>query len=383
MRRFTTLLTTLCLCLASCIEPPLHLPAEEVMIETPVVLTEMEAVWNLDVDWQTQWHYGWDMEDETRWGKIDYPEPTSFEVRRYYLGEAPGGPHTAGTTDGFTIQGNSFRRTFQFGYYDLLLWSNIDSPDGTQVLLVDDSNLDEVTATTTVTRGLTRSDSEEGHVTALYNQPEIFYSTYPEDVYISRNFEDYDYFNEEEGVWVKRINATLQPLVYLYLVQVVLHHNNGRITGTSGDAALSAMASGTSVNTGHTHNTPCMVYFDTRMKRDVELEGETVDIIGGRLTTFGLCDMQPYWENTRAQYSGTRSELPNYLYVTLRFSNGVETTLSAPVTEQVQAQCHGGVITLHLDCNDIEVPHPDDPGEGNLFVPTVEDYEHVDYDIPL
>ena len=112
-------------------------------------------------------------------------------------------------------------------------------------------------------------------------------------------------------------------------------------------------------------------------------DGETVDVIGGKLTTFGLCDMDPYWVDGRAQYNGSRADLPNYLYFTLQFSNGTSKTLTATITEQCQSQCHGGVITVNLDCRDIEVPDPGDSGSGNMFVPTIEDYEDVIYDIPM
>lgn len=376
---YILLLMGLC---SSCIEPPLKLPAEEVLVDMPVVITNMEVVWSVETDWRTEWHYGWDIVDEGLWGPIDYPEPSSFEVRRYYLGSAPGGAHSREGTDGFVVTGSSFRRTYQFGFYDLLLWSNIDSPEGTQVVVVNDDDVDEVTATTTVTRGMTRAGDEDA-VTALYNQPEVFYSAYPRDIYISRNFDDYDFYNEAEGVWVKQINTTLNPLVYIYLVQVVLHHNDGRIVGCTGDAAVSAFASGTSVNTGHTNNNPCMVYFGMRLKQNQTWEEETVDILGGKLTTFGLCDMEGWVSDTRSQYQGSRAELPNYLLFTLSFSNGTEQTLQLPVTEQLQAQCHGGVVTLHLDVRDLEPPLPDDPGEGNQFVPTIDDYEEVIYEIPM
>ena len=164
---------------------------------------------------------------------------------------------------------------------------------------------------------------------------------------------------------------------------MVLHHNDGRIVGCTGDAAVSAFASGTSVNTGHTNNKPCMVYFGMRMKPDQRWDDEQVDILGGRLTTFGLCDMEGWKTDTRSQYQGSRTELPNYLLFTLSFSNGTEQTLQLPITEQLQSQCHGGVVTVHLDVRELEPPQPDDPGEGNQFVPSIDDYEEVIYEIPL
>lgn len=368
--------------LSGCIEPPLHLPAEEVIVEMPFVITEMEVVWNLNVDWHTGWYYGWDEVDERLWGKLEYPTPTNYEVRRYYVGETPRGPHTAVGTDGFTVWGNRFRRAYQFGYYDMLLWSNIDSEDQTQVVLIDESDLDEVKASTTITRSISlRSREQDARPTALYNQPEIFYSTYPRDVYISRNFEDYDY-SEEEQMWVKRISCELQPLVYMYLVQVILKNNTtGKVVGISGDCAISAMANGTSVNTGHTTNQPCMIYFNTRMKRNIELADGKADIIGGKFTTYGLCDMEGYGHNTRAQYEGSRKELPNYLYVELNMSGGTVKTMQFDITRQCQAQCHGGIITVEIDCDELDDPH--EGGSGSLFNPTVEDYDELIYDIPM
>ena len=167
------------------------------------------------------------------------------------------------------------------------------------------------------------------------------------------------------------------------MVQIVLHNNDGRIVGTLGDGAVSAFATSTSVNTGHTGNTPCMVYYGTRYKAGCIANGETVDVIGGKLTTFGLCDMEPFWVNPKAEYNGSRGDLPNYLYFTLRFANGTSKTMVSTVTDQCQKQSHGGIITLHLDCRDIEVPDPGSGGGGGAFIADIEDYEDVIYDIPM
>lgn len=380
------------LAFTSCIEPPLKLPAEEVIVDMPTVITDIEVVWNLDIDWQATWHYGWDAEDERLWGKVEYPIPTSYEVRRYFLGDVPGVPHT--NVEGFTIYANRFRRSYQFGYYDLLLWSNIDSDDGTQVVTIDESDLDAVKATTTVTRGLTRfpasvvpdgSDDETRSkaVTGLFNQPEIFYSTYPRDIFISRNREDYDYYDEAEKCWVKHINCELTPMVYIYLVQVILVNNNGLVTGTSGNAAVSAFTSSSNVNTGHTDDNPAMIYFNMRYKPDMTYEGQPADIIGGKLTTYGLCDMASYIDAPNHIYNGSRTDLPNYLMVDLRFNNGAEKTMQFDVTEQCRQQSHGGIITVVIDCSEIDVPEKPETGSGSLFVPTIDDYEEVIYDIPL
>lgn len=372
----------------SCIEPPLKLPAQEVVVDFPAIITDIEVVWNIDVDWKHRWYYGWDDLDSTLWGPIAYPIPTNYEVRRYYLGEDPDGPHTS--VDGFTVYGNRFRRVYQFGYYDMLLWSNIDSEDGTQVVKIDESDPEEAFASTTVTRGMTRfntevsSETDNSSINGLFNQPEIFYGAYPRNIYISRNMEDYDYYDEDEHCWVKRINCELDPRVYIYLVQVILLNNDGRVVGTSGNAAMSAFSSGTSVNTGHTFDSPAMVYFNTRYKSNMLYETQTAEIIGGKLTTYGLCDMDAYSLAPDHIYSGSRTDLHNYLMVDFLFRNGAEKTMQFDVTKQCREQAHGGIITVILDCGDLEIPEkPSEGGTGSLFVPTVEDYDEIVYEIPL
>ena len=376
--------------LSSCIEPPLHLPGQEVLTEMPAVQTDLSVVWNIDASWSVNWFYGWDAVDDELWGSIGYTEPSSFQVRRYYKGEDPKAPHT--DIDAFSIQGTSFRRFFSFGYYDLLFWSDIDSKDGTQVLIINETP-DLVTATTTGSRGLSRRvsqiianggevEDDGSSIIGLLNQPEIFYAAYPENIYISRNLDDYVY-DPVEQVYIKKIETELRPLVYIYLVQIVLLNNDGRVKGINGNAAMSSMASGTNVNTGHTNNSPSTIYFNTRLKRDLVADGQPCDIIGGKFTTFGLCDMEPY---TRAGhiYSGTRTDLKNNLFFDLLFSNDREKTYSVDVTQQLQTQAHGGVVTVYIDCQQLEPPRDDDEqGTGSLFVPTVEDYDEVFWEFEM
>lgn len=371
----------------SCIEPPLHLAGETVVIDFPIVETELEVVWNIDTDWQNEWYYGWDKLDSTIFGPIAYPRPTNYEVRRYYLGTEPGVAHTWAGRDAFTIYGNRFRRYYNFGYYDMLIWSNIDSDDGTQTVVINESDVDNVVATTTGTRGMTRiaaaatQVADTAAIVGLYNQPEIFYSAYPRDIYISRLKEDYDYYDSISNVYVKRLNASLYPIVYIYLVQIIIYNNeDGRVRGVSGNNAISSLASTTSVNNGHTGNSPCLVYFGSRMKKNINVRGRQADVIGGKLTTYGLCDMTSYVVSRGASYSGSRSELKNLLFYDLDFYNGTTGTFQTEVTDQMQAQSHGGVITIELDAHDIPVPHPEEGG-GSLFVPTVEDYDEVVWDI--
>jgi len=373
--------------LFSCIEPPLHLPGQELATEMPAVEVQMNVVWNIDADWSTHWYYGWDETDDEIWGSIGYTMPTTYQVRRYYTGDNPHAPHT--DIDAFSVRGNSFRRFFNFGYYDILFWSDIDSKDGTQVLVVNETP-DSVTATTTGIRGLSRAVMQMAAASAaqdttgyigLRNQPEIFYAAYPEDIYISPNLDEYDY-DPVENIYIKKLETELRPLVYIYLVQIILLNNDGRIQGINGNAAMSSMASATNMNTGHTANTPTVVYFNTRLKRNMTANGVPCDIIGSKFTTFGLCDMEPYTRAGRV-YSGSRATLKNNLFFDLLFSNGAEKTYTVDVTDQCQTQAHGGIITVYIDCLELEPPVGPEKGTGSLFVPTVEDYDEVYWELTL
>ncbi|MCR4918735.1 MAG: hypothetical protein K5928_02825 [Prevotella sp.] len=388
-RRFAMLRASLlAILVASCIEPPLHLPGQEVLTEMPVVETQLSVVWNVNADWAADWYYGWDERDDEIWGSIGYTMPSSYQVRRYFTGEDPKARHT--DIDAFSIRGTSFRRYFSFGFYDILFWSNIDSKDGTQVLVIYESP-DSVGATTTGTRGLSRSVSrivagaaevvDTTSIIGLRNQPEIFYAAYPEDIYISRDLSDYIY-DPVENIYIKKIETELRPMVYIYLVQIVLLNNDGRIKGINGNAAMSSMSSGVNVMTGHTFNSPSIIYFNMRLKRNLSSDRGPCDIIGGKFTTFGLCDMEPYTRQG-TQYRGSRADLNNYVFFDLLFSNDGVKTYSVDVTEQCQRQAHGGVITVYIDCSQLEPPEGPEQGTGSLFQPTVEDYEEVYWEIEM
>lgn len=371
--------------LASCIEPPLNLPGQELAVELQVAQTELNLVWDSEVQLDHEWYYGWDVKDDSIWGGLDYPEPTTYEVYRYYKGDDPMGLHLG--ADVFTIDTNLFRRYFQFGYYDMLLYSNIDSEDGTQVVVIKEQG-DSVIATTTGTRGLsrsildaTRNDNDDTPI-GILNQPEIFYAAYSENVYISPDLDDYEY-NPEEDVYIKHIEAELRPLVYIYLVQFILTNNDDhRIRGINGNAAISSMAASTNLKTGHTGNSPTFVYFNTRMKEDVMVDGKRCDVFGGKLTTFGLCDNAPY-TRSGAHYSGTRSNLNNIVYYDMVWNNGQTVTYQADVTEQMQSQAHGGIITVTVDCSQLTPPQDEPSGGGSMFIPTIEDYDEVQWEIEI
>ena len=174
---------------------------------------------------------------------------------------------------------------------------------------------------------------------------------------------------------------------YIYLTEIILHNNNGRITAIDGDAALSGLARSTTLNTGRGGEDAITVYYNVRMKRQVPLvpfgsrpgkagEGttddaapEVVDIIGGRLMTFGICNLRA---NDITRADEVADPYSHYMELDMQFNNGMDSTFVFDVTHQVRHRFRGGVITVELDVDTIPIPSR---SGGSGFNAVVKDFE--------
>jgi hypothetical protein len=161
----------------------------------------------------------------------------------------------------------------------------------------------------------------------------------------------------------------LNPITYIYLTQVILHHNNGRIAAIDGSANLSGMARTTNLNTGTAGNDAIAVSYGVRLKNDCQKGSETVDIVGGRLMTFGICGLRANGVTRADEVSDPHR---HYMDMTMQFNNGMDSTFVFDVTRQVRQRYKGGVITVELDLD--TVPIPTRRG-GSGFDAVVLDYE--------
>ena len=361
MKHFITsfLLSALAmLTVTSCIEPPLHLPEGPAEVET---LLEVDI--DIDVDLETEWYYGWDDRDKEIFGEWDFPLPSSFQIRRYFTGDEPFTPHTSVLADAF--DGKVYRASYDWGFWDLLTWNDITTLDGVQSLRFDEeTSLDYVTAYTGQTMIAARYQSPR--FTRSFYQPEMLYAAYNQGLEIDKELTGFTY-DEERDVWVKHLNLKLRPLTYIYLTQVIVHHNRGRITGVDGNGNLSGMAQSVNMNSGVAGSTPITVHYNVRFKTACDMNGESVDIAGGRLLTFGMCNV-----------NGSRSEaavddgVHHYMDVNMIFNNGNDSTFVFDVTEQVRRKPRGGVITIELDADTLTIPGRKG---GSGFDAVVKDFE--------
>ena len=365
-------------------EPPLHLyDAQEIETNLPIVDIELDVYWDYEIDlgidynWRTEWYYGWDETDRELFGELGYSMPTAFELRRYYTANEAKGPHTGVLSN--TVVGKSFRERYDWGYWDVLVWNDIQTLDGVQSLIFDETtSLDSVTAYTNPTMHVARYNAPRH--THSYYAPEPLFSAYEQAIDINPDLTGFVY-DPVEDIWTRTLNMILRPITYIYLTQVILHNNKGRISSIDGSSALSGLARSTNVNTGHSGNDAITVYYNSRMKRntplvaygtraeDVPRGTEYVDIVGGRLMTFGICNLNA---NDITRADEVKEPYRHYMDVTMQFNNGIDSTFVFDVTQQVRERYRGGVITVELDVDTIPVPTR---SGGSGFNAVVKDFE--------
>ena len=299
--------------------------------------------------------------------------PSVFNIRRYYTNSQPYAPHDQVSSD--KINGTTFHGRYQWGFWDILVWNDINTIDGVQSLIFDEqTSLDYVTAYTNQTMRSTRYSAPL--FTRSFWAPEPLFAAYDQAIEINPNLDGFEY-DAVRGVYVKKLNMELHPLTYIYLTQVILHHNNGRIAASEGTSNLSGMARSVTLNNGQAGNDAITVYYETLLKKNCDMEGENVDIIGGRLLTFGICGLRP---NAIRRADEIKDANHHYMDVTVQFNNGMDSTIVFDVTNQVRKHYKGGVITVELDLDTVPIPQR---SGGSGFDAVVEDFEEKTYEFDM
>lgn len=355
-------------------EPPLYLyDPENKVIDLPVVELRLDLYWDYELNlginynWQEEWYYGWDEEDIANFGTLEYVAPDKFFLRRYFTGDVPYGPRIY-KRDAY-VTGRSFRSSYDWGFWDILAWNDVETIDGVQSLNFDEpANLDEpITAYTNQTMNYVRYHAPKYQHS--FWQPEQLFSACEQGIEISEDLKGFVY-DKENNVWVRMLNMFLEPITYIYLTQVILRHNDGRVVHVPGTANLSGMARSTNVNTGVAGTDAIAVNFYMRLKNGKEWKnGEIVDIVGGRLMTFGICGQNA---NRISRAEENIDSEHHYLDVLMQFYNGMDSTLVFDVTDQVRKRYKGGVITVELDMDTIPIPKR---RGGSGFDAVVKDFE--------
>lgn len=366
-----------------------------VEFETDKIILDLDLLWDYDLlyDWKAEWWYDWDTRDDSLFGAWDLQEPEVFNIRRYYTGEDAFAPHTSVLRD--IAHGNKFQARYKYGFYDILVFNDVNTIDGVQSLHFDEeTTLEYITAYTNQSSSHTTVPHSAPSFKPGYAfyQPEFLFAGEYDNLHVSDDPADYDSLIVETNTWYKFVPLTLTPVTYIYLTQVIIHHNNNRITNVDGSANLTGMSRSVNLNTHITDEQDISVNYPMRMKKDMiyidslTLIPENVDIAGGRNITFGLTGINPY-AVTRASNSYQLiedSKIRNYMEVNLIFYNGRDSTFVFDVTDQVKKRYKGGVITVHIDVDGINIPTGGGgDGNGGMFDAEVKDFEEEEHIIEM
>jgi hypothetical protein len=328
-------------------------------------------------------HKAKDAIDYDIFGNIGYTQPKVFNMRRYYTHDIPNAPHTSVLAN--VLYEPHFQGKFDWGYWDILIWNEVSSPDGVVSIIFDErSSLDSVTAYTNPSMHVSRYQAPR--YTNSFYAPEALFSAYDEAIEINEDLEGFVY-DPVRDIYVKKLDMTMKPITYIYLTQIILHNNRGRITSADGNSNLSGMARSTNLNTGVAGEDAITIYFNTRLKKDLPLipynpetasdpgasadpSAERVDIVGGRVLTFGIPNVAA---NLIKNVKDVHDKYNHYMDVTMQFSNGMDSTFVFDVTQQVRERYKGGVITIELDVDTVPIPKRSGGSGFNAVVKDTED----------
>jgi hypothetical protein len=367
------------LALSSCYrEPPLHLyDIDSPAVALPIVELSLDTYWDYDgnlginYDWRAEWYYGWDDEDRSIFGELEYEEPTKFFLRRYYTGEVKEG--TRIDKKNAYVSGRTFRAPYDWGFWDILAWNDVKTIDGVQSLQIEEkSSYDEDIIASTGTTMYSSRYHAPRYQNSFY-EPEQLFSACEKGVEINKNLDGFE-FDEDNNIWIRKLNMYLEPLTYIYLPQIILHNNNGRIDQVTSNGNISGMARFADINTGFAGEDAIAVNFKMRLKTNKDFKaGEKVDIVGGRLMTFGICGQNAN-RITRADEENDTEH--HYIDVQLQFNNGMDSIFVFDVTDQVRKRYKGGVITVELDMDTVPTPKRSGGSGFNAIVKGFEEELH-------
>ena len=292
----------------------------------------VETMWQ--VDWQDKWQVSW---NESTQGKLGYTAPETYHLD-YFLSDG----NWIGQRD---MASNSIRLDLGHGSYDLLTYNN----DTQNIRLTQADDWSSLVASTETENNVILPDTLRQKLD-IREMPDELFSMHATNVVVSDRLEDYTYI-PEENIYLLKLNAELTPRTFIYLIQVELKNNDGRVKG-SGNLTVTGLASSVDLISRKNSSEAIAHHFGTVFQQDQNL-------IGGRLVTFGLPNCIP-GETLPDEATQER----NLCYVVLKFSNGYRGCIPVDITDQMRALPQGGVINIVMDIEKLPMPGGGSGGWG-------------------
>ena len=361
---------------ACAIDPPLHL--RQTATTEMVLVTDVTTDLYWQIGWETQWQFGW---SAALLGPVGYTVPKYVRMHDYTLGD----DFQPIRHDVYNFNGTYGTTQLFLGVHNLL-FHNV----GSEVIRFrSDDDLSDIHAyTRVISSGLkssmpvmtldqkeeaagTRAGDDQEIEEPVILMPDDLFTVYDYRREITDDLSNYEYI---DGKYVLKIKGNLMPVTFIYLVQIKLINNLGRVLGSAGGMALTGMADDVNLpermNSTSTASVPTDLYINA---------ADNPDLLGGRIMTFGIpgcCPTVP--ESVAAAPAGK-----HYLVASLSFSTGQYKNIRIDVTDQVRALPTGGVITLEIDVNDFPPETIDPPITGGGFDALISPWSDVNGHITI
>lgn len=267
---------------------------------------------DVEINWELEWERPYDMDWKKTWN-----EQLMGRLYDDLRPEAATGIRTLIYREGELIAENNLpesggRLPLNEGTFDILFHNN-----DTEYVLIDNSTT--AAATRATTRTVTRGGFMELHEgERTVNQPDMLYGHYLEDYVTERTLEPIN------------LPVLMHPLVYTYLIRYEFESGLEYVALARG--ALAGMAESVYLSDGHTGDEAATIMFDC------ELTSWGAESL---VKSFGV----PNYPGDH--YTRTDGTTATYaVSLDVRLKNGKIITYEFDITDQMEKQPRGGVITV-------------------------------------
>ena len=358
----------------------------------------MELLWGFD--WKTAWHYEWDETNLATFGPIGYTKPDLVKTTIYNIDNQTGKRYSSFYML-FDAGGGRLRLT-SGSTYDMLFYNF-----GTEYInFYQSEDYYTYNAYTRVSNQATFIRTRAENVFSEmpdtmktyvdYNQPDELVGTVENEIVINEDPSNYykEYDSDGNVTYVYRIDATLRPYSFIYLIQMVILNNKeseekgNRIVGASG-LTITGLSQGTELFSRKTlRNTISTTTTDVKYMQNHDIKDPqdttqtiNVDIMASRLLTWGLPGIDPYenWNDETGTNGAALTPIEdNYIGIGFTLRNGYSWTITKRITDQMWSKPTGGVITIYVDASQIpqELLDKQQTSGGGGFNASVEDWSN-------
>lgn len=344
-------------------EPVLHARGATIVTAEVDPRACIDTLWG--PGWRDDMHIRW---DEKARGPLGYTLPESYHL--FWLRHG---------SEEWVAESNMYEDGARFdlgcGMYDIFIYNN----DFLDLLLSHDLDWGHALATTPADATLHLPDSL-GLAHPLMEMPEQLYSLFASNLYVSDKLEDYEYL-PRENIYVCRFAETLLPRTFIYIVQLELANNHGRVTQCT-HAVVDGLAADTDMISGLTSSEPAACHLGMSMQEVTDSAGQARHFACGRLTTFGLPGIVP-WNGTRATVRPA-GDVANTLFTELHYRTGARRFVKADLTEQMRARPAGGVLHVVIDIDLYPPPvTPQPPEQGGGIQVDVSNWDEENHAVRI